>query len=49
MLGLLQLRETRLFERLAGKMAKAAKDKAKGGIFDTWMLRESDLIQVQFY
>ena len=38
-----RLREAVLFKKLGAKMATAAAGKA--GVFDTWMLEESDLIQ----
>ena len=39
---LLKLREMKLFEKLGGKM-KSLQDKS--GVFNTWMMEESDLIQ----
>ena len=43
LMKVLRLREALLFQRLGSKMAAAAAGKA--GVFDTWMLEESDLIQ----
>ncbi|KAF2359072.1 Acyl-CoA oxidase/dehydrogenase central domain [Trinorchestia longiramus] len=40
-LNLLGKRENKLFKELGGKMAQAGKT----GLFETWMLRESDLVQ----
>jgi len=39
--NLLAVRENLLFKDLGGRMAKAGRD----GMFETWMLRESDLVQ----
>ena len=41
LMKVLRLREALLFQRLGSKMAAAG----KAGVFDTWMLEESDLIQ----
>ena len=38
---IVRLREAVLFKKLGSKMAAAG----KAGVFDTWMLEESDLIQ----
>ena len=43
LMKILRLREALLFQKLGSKMAAAAAGKA--GVFDTWMLEESDLIQ----
>jgi len=40
---LLVTRENELFVELKGKVAGAGKE-----VFDMWMLRESDLVQVKF-
>ena len=42
LMKVLRLREALLFQKLGAKMAAAA---GKAGVFDTWMLEESDLIQ----
>ena len=41
LMKVLRLREAVLFQKLGSKMAAAG----KAGVFDTWMLEESDLIQ----
>ena len=41
LLHVLRMREAKLFETLGAKMQAAG----KAGLFDTWMLQESDLIQ----
>ncbi len=42
LLGLLRVREARLFEKLGKRLAAA---QGKEGFFSTWMLQESDLVQ----
>ena len=44
LMKVLRLREALLYQRLGSKMAAAAAA-GKAGVFDTWMLEESDLIQ----
>ena len=41
LMKVVRLREALLFQKLGSKMAAAG----KAGVFDTWMLEESDLIQ----
>ena len=41
LMTIVRLREALLFKKLGAKMAAVG----KAGVFDTWMLEESDLIQ----